>query len=177
MIRTLAILLLFLWPTAELYSQPQQHRIEGVVVDDQGKPIPAVTVTAYRGNSNVVDTVKTDGNGKYSLKYPEGTTITNVVYDHSAWTLAKIGELSGKLDHNINKVLLPRGSQLSRGEAVDALAAYHAIFLFKGAESNPAALGDLRSKYSDSIKALKIPEDSDLYQSKDRIMTLYGIKQ
>jgi hypothetical protein len=168
---TLAIVLL--WPVADLVGQ--QHRIEGLVVDDQDHPIAAVKVSAYRGTSTV-DSVTTGPDGKYSLKYSNGPTITAIIYENSAWNPASIIEVSGNRDHTINKVLRRVGSDLSTGAALDALTAYHAIYFVNGAAFSEPARNSLRLKYSYSLQALKIPEDTVLQQNKDRVMTLYGVK-
>jgi hypothetical protein len=171
--KLLTLAFVVLWPAASLLGQ--QHHIEGLVLDDQDHPIAAVTVSAYRG-TRTVDSVITGPDGKYSLKYSGGTTITQIMYEQSDWNLASVAEVSGNRDHTINKVLQRVGSVLSTGAALNALTAYHAIYIVKGAASNEGVRNALRSKYSDSLQALKIPEDSALTQTKDRVMTLYGVK-
>lgn len=165
--------IVLLWSAASLLGQ--QHHIEGLVVDDQDHPISAVTVTAYRGTSTVVDRVTTGLDGRYILKYSSGPTITTIIYDHSDWNAASIAEVSGNRDHIINKVLRRVGSELSTGAALDALTAYHAIYFVNRAASSEAVRNALRSKYSDSLQALKVPEDSALKQAKASVMTLYGV--
>ncbi|MFZ0279297.1 MAG: carboxypeptidase-like regulatory domain-containing protein [Candidatus Sulfotelmatobacter sp.] len=171
--RLLTLAIVILWPAASLFGQ--QHRIEGLVVDDQDHPIAAVMVSAYRGSSTV-DSVTTGPDGKYSLKYSNGPTITTIIYEGSDWNPASIAEVSGKRDHTINKVLRRVGSELSTGAALDTLTAYHAIYFVNGAAFNEPARNMLRSKYSSSLQALRIPEDSALKQTKDGVKTLYGVK-
>jgi hypothetical protein len=152
-----------------------QHRIEGVVVDDKDQPIAGIQVTAYRDTTKV-DSVRTSGDGKYTLKYSSGSTITTVTYESSDWNPASIAAISGNRDHSINKVLHRVGSELSTGAALDTLTAYHAICFVNGAAFSEPARNMLRSKYSDSIQALNIPEDSALKQAKDKVKTLCGVK-
>jgi hypothetical protein len=171
--KLLTLAAIVLWPAVGLLGQ--QHRIEGLVVDDQDHPIAAVTVSAYRGSSTV-DSVTTGPDGKYKLTYSNGPTITTIIYEQSNWNVASIAEVSGNRDHTINKVLRRVGSDLSKGEALDTLTTFHAIYIAHGAGSSEDARSELRSKYSNSLQTLKIPDDYTLRQTKDRVMALYGVK-
>lgn len=160
-----------------------QHRIEGVVVDDKDQPIASIQVTAYRDTAKV-DSMRTVGDGKYTLKYSSGSPITTVTYESSDWNPASIAAISGNRDHSINKVLHRIGSDLSVEAAYETLTTFRSLYIVNGAAYSEANRNSLRAQYSDALQKLKTPPDStdpgepgELSRIKDRLLTLYGVKK
>jgi len=77
--------------------QPAQ-RVEGIVLDIQGQPIPDVTVTdRTEDGSAILRSTKTDAKGHFHFSKQRGKTIYTLRFDHPLWNPL---QLSLKLDRH-----------------------------------------------------------------------------
>ena|SRR5579872_2930859 len=70
-----------------IIEEPQlAERLEGVVLDGSGPPIPDMRVTEQAENgSTVLRTTKTDENGYFHFPAQRGKTIYCLRFDHPLW--------------------------------------------------------------------------------------------
>jgi hypothetical protein len=93
--RAIAISLMFLFSFScanavreiVIIDQPQlAQRVEGVVLDPNGSPIPDMTVTDRTGNGEaVLRTTKTDDKGHFHFPAQRGKNSYCLRFDHPLW--------------------------------------------------------------------------------------------
>jgi len=89
----IALVCAFLVSSAEavrelvVIEEPQlAQRVEGVVLDTSGAPIPDMTVTDRTENgAAVLRTTKTDSKGHFHLPTQRGKTVYCLRFDHPLW--------------------------------------------------------------------------------------------
>ncbi len=76
------------------------YDITGKITNTEGNPIPDAEVQVYEGTANLIDTIKTDPNGNYTINLSNGTYSINVVatgYDSKKGTIkVNKGRISGE---------------------------------------------------------------------------------
>jgi len=90
---TLALACAFFVPTAMvvrelvIIDEPQlAQKVEGVVLDPTGAPIPDMTVTDRTENGvAVLRSVRTDGLGRFHFSTQHGKTVYCLRFDHLLW--------------------------------------------------------------------------------------------
>ena len=144
-----------------------RHKIEGFVLDPQDQPIDGVSVSAYRGATNI-DSIRTDSTGHYVLQYDGGDTINAILYEESDRYPAKVAEISGRRDHTINKVMYRVGTKLSAQSSTEVLGAYQTIAAIGGFEPHMN-----KYRYTTGIESLDVPPvlASWKNQVKDQVKT------
>ena len=102
----------------------RQFTITGQVFDKSGQVISGIPITIQRGEAVIRSTVS-GPNGKYSVSFSEGSTLTAVAYLGNEFTPNVIYNLSGSTNHTINKVLSRTAelAQLTTGETLEAMNA------------------------------------------------------
>ncbi len=96
--------------TARAYAQ--KVVIDGRVVDESDKGIPAVTVTLWRHGQGVVGTHRTGPDGHYHFDLDTGATV-DVSYVHSLLGAASVNQLSGFENHRIGPVIFADRAKIS----------------------------------------------------------------
>lgn len=154
-------------------GQVAEFEISGEVLDAGNKGIDKVLVQVWRGNKVIgEDRTKQEGGGKYSVRFPGGSAIDNVTYDHSDYNAGKVPDLSGERDHSIKKVLYKIGSKLTPAQASEALSTMELIFHLQRANNVPVS--ELRGRYRRALQKLDVPvEFADRYKS---ILRLYAVE-
>lgn len=151
-----------------MYAQKQ--KIEGEVLTNDNRPIPSVTIRAYRGSIKVGDAT-TGSNGKYLITFDSGDTITMLRYDCTSWDPASIDNVSGKRDHAINKVMYPVGSKLSKNQAFSLLLTLQTVYFVD--TNNDIAPHELGNRYAHSLELGRFPQEAMPVAMKTR--ELYGL--
>lgn len=101
----------------------------GQVRDADGMPIAMLQVTVYR-ETQVVDRVYTNTEGKYWVAVPAGAPITVRFDTHATLTNARdwqpsvVANLDATKDISLDRVLMRVGTVTSEIAAIDALTAY-----------------------------------------------------
>src|SRR5713226_9356759 len=97
-------------------------KLTGEVLKKDDSPIASVLVTAYRGATKIGEST-TKAEGKYSIEFTKGPPIDTVKYRQTAYNLGVVNDLCGARDHNINKTLYLKGTNLDLFEAQETLSA------------------------------------------------------
>ena len=164
----LAFAVTTVWPST---VNAQQQKIEGEVLTKTNDPIPSVLVRIYRGSFKVNEAT-TGPDGKYSITFDRGDTITLIRYDCTNWDLGTIDDISGMRNHTINKVMNPVGSKLSVNEAIPLLLALQRVYYVDRANNVP--VNESAKRYVYVMETARFPEQvkPQLWQ----VRGLYGLK-
>jgi hypothetical protein len=130
--------------TGEVVAQIKPQ-VEGIVLDKGDRPIQSVLVTAYR-RSMKIGQFATENNGRYRIEFNPDGPIDTLRYERTSYIAGVVNDLSGALDHNINKVLYLRGTPLNLFEGQEALAALERIYYIE-TETPNTSMRALRATY------------------------------
>lgn len=142
-------------------AEPAQHKISGVVLDKENKPLGNIWVRIYRGVKEVGSSNVTGQDGKYEVEFVRGSPITTVRYDSltrsKLWHPAIVTDISGSKDHEIGKVMhATAGSGYSQLEFLEMLSAYERLHVIDQAADLSGIRADIRARYVTSIGMMKV---------------------
>jgi len=97
--------------------------------------------------------------GRYEIKFSDGTPLDSVRYDHSDWMPAIVENISGRNSHTIHKTLLKRGSNFTSPEVEELVCTFERLAeLDKGNEQLARNAAEFRYKEAlDEIEKLPMP--------------------
>lgn len=98
-IRNLLLLITIAFPIAVLSQSAAQRLVTGLVTNDKGEKLPGVTVLVKGSTAGTT----TDGEGRYSIKVPQGAGVLVFTFVGMATQEVAIGNKT-----TVNAVLLPR---------------------------------------------------------------------
>lgn len=137
--------LLFLLPgffrPAQLYAQQSKNQVSGIVLDENGEPVPGTSVTVLNSNIGTI----TDLEGKFKLNVPDKSTVTVsfVGYENQQFTISKNTDLRITLKENtisLNEVVAIGYGKQSRATITSAISKVQAKDLPIASAGNPLSL-------------------------------------
>jgi membrane-associated protease RseP (regulator of RpoE activity) len=145
--------------------------IKGVVRNTDYVALSGTTVRVFRagagGRPMLIERTKTEGDGSYSISLPPGGPIVRIEYDHPAWHVRVVEEVSGFRgdDQVINKLLPKKEGPKSFDLIVDQIMVYdriHVVEEFGGVEAFDESeqrqrKAQLRDQYGDRILSIPHP--------------------
>lgn len=159
-------------------TEPQHHKLEGLVVDKNNSPIATIWVRAYRGLDEVGDHITLE-NGKYELEFAPGSPISTIRYDHLVPEHFKrrhptvVTNVSGSSNHCINKVMPDRvGLGYDQHELLEMLSAYELLYVIDKASAREGIRRGIRDRYKENLYMLKYV-DSITAQRIQQVLELY----
>jgi cytochrome c-type biogenesis protein CcmH/NrfG len=142
----LVILILICIPLSSASAQ-KRYKISGQVVDKGNKPLAGVLVRVRR-RLETLATQRTDKGGRYSLEFKAGGPIDIVEYECYDCYPCSIINVSGAIDHNVTKVIVKKGTQLSASDRSEIRATLEYY------NSNPELHAAQVAQYADLIKEM-----------------------
>jgi hypothetical protein len=149
--------------------------VSGRVLDKNDAAIQGVSIQAYRDQRALESPTTSAQDGRYEIKFSDGTPLDSVRYDHSDWLPAVVENISGKNSHTIYKTLLRRGSNLTSSQIEEVVCAFERIAdLDKRNEQLAKNASDFHYKEAlDEIEKLSMP--IELRNRIKAIKSKYGI--
>jgi len=149
--------------------------VSGRVLDKSDAAIQGVSVQAYRDQRALGSPTTSAQDGRYEIKFADGTPLDSVRYDHSDWLPGIVENISGKNSHTIYKTLLRRGSNLTSSQLEEVVCTFERVAeLDKRNEQLGRNASDFHYKEAlDEIE--KLPMPIELRNRIKAIKRYYGI--
>lgn len=160
-------------------SSQQRHKIEGIVLDKDNKPLSLIWVRIYRGIEQINDDI-TGQDGRYELEYNPGEPISIIRYDDlrpdnfERRHPAIVNNISGNQDHIINKIMPDKvGFAYGQEDLLEILSAYERLYVLDTAANVQNTRRDIFDRYPNNLQMMK-PVDSITEQRLQQVLDLYS---
>jgi hypothetical protein len=153
-------------------ADKDQYVLKGEALDESNQGLDDVLVRIYRKDQKVGED-RTKNGGKYTVSYTSGDTISTIRYDFTGFNPATISDVSGKRDHTISKVLHPVGSNLARGELVEAFSSLQAVYFID--KAGGAKTADVKLAYGHAVWVTSEHAPTELRKTSMVLKELYEL--